>query len=125
MPTTGYAQRARRLLDQPTPVHILAACEISEESEESPRTPLELASVEPADFVPLDRAIVSSTAGKHTLADIEVRLARCHARAATPGASLVWRQAVADWTRILAAKQQPIGLAIPIAVRGLNRDKPP
>jgi hypothetical protein len=63
------------------------------------------------EFAPLDRAVISSTAARHKLAEIDARLARGQARAATSDASLVWRQAVDAWGRILAAKQTPVRLA--------------
>jgi hypothetical protein len=64
-------------------------------------------------FTPLDRAIIRSTAAKHSLADIQARLAHTQKVAGAPGALPLHQQLVRDWVAILAAKQQPIRLAAP------------
>lgn len=55
-------------------------------------------------FSPLDAAIITSEAGKHSLADIARRLARVAARAGAPDATPLDTQLVRDWTAIQTVK---------------------
>jgi hypothetical protein len=57
-------------------------------------------------FTALDRAIIRSTAAKHTLTEIQDRLAHARAMAAQRPDSLLWQHVVWDWTAILRAKEQ-------------------
>ena len=105
MTTTGFAARARQLLDRgcersersQTEGHLNTAtdsglqCEKSEKGEKSP-------------YPSLDAVIVASEAEPRPLDEIETRLARLVARAAEPDATPLDHHLVADWTLIRDAK---------------------
>lgn len=55
-------------------------------------------------FRPLDAAISASEAGRRSVVEIEARLARLTAQAASPNATGLDRQLVADWTAIHRVK---------------------
>jgi hypothetical protein len=55
-------------------------------------------------FAPLDRAIIRSTAARHTSEQIQDRLAHAREMAAQQPASPLWHQAVQDW--LVIAREQ-------------------
>lgn len=101
MTTTGYAARARTLLERGSEKseksQIAVIQKVSTQREKSEKS-------EKSPYAPLDEVIAASEAGRRSVDEIERRLARLVAQAAEPEATPLDRQLVRDWTAIRDAK---------------------
>lgn len=105
MPTTGFAQRARRIIEREGDKSQERHSHQSKNRACAPEVQCEISGIsEKSPYAPLDALIVASEAERRPLDEIEVRLARRAAHGAEPDATPLDHQLVADWTAIRDAK---------------------